>query len=273
MLTIAKLPAAIAVILAIAALSIGLSLSSGNAGSNPVAAGNAAPLAQAGELLWSYKTKDYQPISVADGVLYGNGYVDLKHYLYAVNPATGELLWRFQTGGNVITAPTVADGVVYVWSEDSFVYALNEQSGELIWRYRVSGEHIPLPALLRNGKVYESVNYFMSPLVSGGTVFVSAVRSIHALSASTGNELWNYSIDETDEIWRFNPGWDVRVGVQAISDGVLYVAVNNHDIHSQRPNNHYLLALDAATGSLHWQSEKKLWRKSWQRRRWIHPGV
>lgn len=105
MITIAKLPAAIAVILAIAAsIAVGLSLSPSKADTRP----NAAPPAQTDKLLWSYKTKDYQPISVTDGVLYGNGYVDLKHYHYAVNPVSGELVWSFQIGGNVITTPTVA---------------------------------------------------------------------------------------------------------------------------------------------------------------------
>ena len=227
MLTIAKLPTSIAVILAIAALAIGLSLSSGNA----------APPAQAGELLWSYKTKDYRPISVTNGVLYGNAYADLKHHLYAVNPVTGELIWRFQTGGSIITAPTVTDGVVYVWSEDSFVYALNEQSGELIWRYRVSGGHIRQYGLA------------MQPLVSDGIVFMAAARSIHVLSASTGNELRRYNVDEADEIWRYDSQNDAHFSTLAISDGVLYAVVNYPGYDSS----HYLLTLDADTFSLRWQ--------------------
>ena len=234
MITIARLPAAITSILVIvAALSIGLWLAPGEARSGPGASGNAAPPAQAGELLWSYKTKGYYPISVTNGVLYGNAYVDLKHYLYAVNPVTGELIWRFQIGGNVITAPTVDEGVVYVWSEDSFVYALNEQSGELLWRYRASLGHTPL-----------------SPLVSGGTVIVVASRSIYALSANTWDELWRFNLDEADEIPNFYPHEeDVYLTAQAVSDGVLYVAVSSYD---RFVNRHHLLALDIATGSLHW---------------------
>ena len=240
MITIARLPAAIAIAIIItAALAIGLSLSSGKAQSSPgavlpaqdatpqppppatfppSAAGNAAQTGQAGELLWSYKTEDYQPISVTNGVLYGYGYVDLKHYLYAVNPATGELIWRFQTGGRV-SAPAVANGLVYVRSEDSFVYALYEQNGEQLWRYRAVGGNISL-----------------SPLVSGGTVFVAAGSYIYALAADTGDEIWRYNADETGS------QSDFQFTAQAASDGFLYAAVNR-----------YLIALDAVTGSLHWQ--------------------
>ena len=240
MITIARLPAAIAIAIIItAAIAIGLSLSSGKAQSSPnaalpaqestpqppppatfppSAAGNAAPTGQAGELLWSYKTEDYQPLAVTNGVLYGYGYVDLKHYLYSVNPATGELIWRFQTGGRV-SAPAVADGLVYVRSDDSFVYALYEQNGEQLWRYRAVGGNISL-----------------SPLVSGGTVFVAAGSFIYALSANTGDELWRYNADETGS------QSDFQFTAQAASDGVLYAAVNR-----------YLIALDAVTGSLNWQ--------------------
>ena len=240
MITIVRLPAAITIALIITtALAIGLSLLSGKAQSSPnaalpaqestpqppppatfppSAAGNAAPTGQAGELLWSYKTEDYQPLAVTNGVLYGYGYVDLKHYLYAVNPATGELIWRFQTGGRV-SAPAVANGFVYVRSEDSFVYALYEQNGEQLWRYRAVGGNISL-----------------SPLVSGGTVFVAAGSFIYALSANTGDEIWHYNADETGS------QSDFQFTAQAASDGVLYAAVN-----------HYLIALDAATGSLNWQ--------------------
>ena len=240
MIAIARLPAAIAIAIIItAALAIGLSLSLGKAQSSPgaalpaqdatpqppppatfppSAAGNAAQTGQAGELLWSYKTEDYQPISVTNGVLYGYGYVDLKHYLYAVNPANGELIWRFQTGGRV-SAPAVANGLVYVRSEDSFVYALYEQNGEQIWRYRAVGGNIS-----------------MSPLVSGGTVFVAAGSFIYALAADTGDEIWRYNAGE------IGSQSDFQFTAQAASDGFLYAAVN-----------HYLIALDAVTGSLHWQ--------------------
>src|SRR5690242_7896557 len=38
--------------------------------------------------------------------------------LYALNAATGEVRWRFETGGAVDSSPALADGVVYVGSAD-----------------------------------------------------------------------------------------------------------------------------------------------------------
>jgi hypothetical protein len=33
-------------------------------------------------------------------------------------------LWRYQTGSSVFSSSTVADGVVYVRSEDNYLYAI-----------------------------------------------------------------------------------------------------------------------------------------------------
>ena len=46
-----------------------------------------------------------------------------KH-LYGVNAATGELLWRYETGERVLSSPTVAGSFVYVGSPDNNLYAL-----------------------------------------------------------------------------------------------------------------------------------------------------
>ena len=47
--------------------------------------------------------------------------------------ADESLLWRNPTGGWVVNAPTVADGVVYAGSDDNHVYALDAETGELLW--------------------------------------------------------------------------------------------------------------------------------------------
>jgi len=37
---------------------------------------------------------------------------------------TGDLRWRFQTEGPVLSSPFIVDGIVYVGSNDCYVYAL-----------------------------------------------------------------------------------------------------------------------------------------------------
>jgi outer membrane protein assembly factor BamB len=55
--------------------------------------------------------------------------------VYALDALTGSKLWSYPTGYRVVSSPAVANGVVYVGSEDWYVYALNARTGVLLWRY------------------------------------------------------------------------------------------------------------------------------------------
>ena len=70
--------------------------------------------------IWDGKLYGLLP-AVVDGVVYvGSG----DSYLYAVDAASGELLWRYETGDNVGSSPAVVDGVVYFGSDDGYLYAV-----------------------------------------------------------------------------------------------------------------------------------------------------
>jgi outer membrane protein assembly factor BamB len=73
--------------------------------------------------------------------------------LYALNASTGGKLWQFTTGASVQSSPAVADGVVYFGSEDNNVYAVNANTGAELWRYTTGFEVDSSPAVA-NGVVY-----------------------------------------------------------------------------------------------------------------------
>jgi outer membrane protein assembly factor BamB len=51
--------------------------------------------------------------------------------IYAVNAATGALLWRYATGGVVdYSSPAVSNGAVFIGSFDGNVYAFDLSSGD-----------------------------------------------------------------------------------------------------------------------------------------------
>jgi polyvinyl alcohol dehydrogenase (cytochrome) len=52
------------------------------------------------------------PVVVVNGVLFG-GSMDPSGTMFAMNAATGEVLWSYQSGGSVSGGPAVANGVVY----------------------------------------------------------------------------------------------------------------------------------------------------------------
>ena len=59
---------------------------------------------------------------MAERVVYVASY---DTYVYALDPSTGGLLWRYATGSVVHSSPAVVDDVVYVGSEDGYVYAMS----------------------------------------------------------------------------------------------------------------------------------------------------
>ena len=60
--------------------------------------------------------------------------------VYAVNAATGAPRWSYTTGGHVTSSPAVANGVVYVGSQDKNIYALNAVTGSKLWSYPTEGD-------------------------------------------------------------------------------------------------------------------------------------
>jgi outer membrane protein assembly factor BamB len=134
--------------------------------------------------------------------------------VYALNASTGALVWNYTTGGYVYSSPAVAGGVVYVGSLDDRVYALNASTGALIWNYKTGS------------------SVASSPAVAGGTVYVGSTDGkVYALNASTGALLWSYTT--SGSVYYSSP---------AVAGGNVYVGSYDHRVY----------ALNASTGALLW---------------------
>ncbi len=131
-------------------------------------------------------------------------------------PADDASLWSFETGGFVVNAPAVADGVVYFGSDDNSVYALDAATGSMLWSFET-------------GDIVRS-----TPTVAGGAVYVgSDDNHVYALDAATGEESWSY---DTGDSAQYSP---------VVSDGLVYVGAfgeGGYGVH----------ALDAASGEMEW---------------------
>jgi outer membrane protein assembly factor BamB len=54
--------------------------------------------------------------------------------VYDVNAATGKIVRKTTTGGAVLSSPDVANGFVYVGSNDGRVYDLDAATGKIVWK-------------------------------------------------------------------------------------------------------------------------------------------
>ena len=124
---------------------------------------------------------------------------------YALNAKTGALLWSYTTGQQIYASAAVAGDVVYVGSYDGYVYAFKAKTGALLWKYLTIGNVASSPAVA-NGVVY----------VTSQSTSDASANSLYALNASTGALLWSYPISGT-----------LGSGSPAIAKGMVYFPVGD----------------------------------------------
>jgi len=157
----------------------------------------------------------------------GIGYVGSNDdNVYAFNITTGEIIWSFETLGNVQSSPAISDnGIVYVGSDDGNLYALNAYTGTEEWRF-------PTGSPIKS-----------TPSVVGDKVFFGSNNGIvYALDAQTGSYVWSFATDgpvvSSPAVYNEIVG-DTRVPL------TVYIGSKDHRIY----------ALDADTGALIWSYE------------------
>ena len=127
--------------------------------------------------LWSYTTGGLVESSpaVVNGVVY---VTRDSGSLFALNAASGLLIWNYTAGNDWLTSPpTVSGGVIYVGSAGNRVYALEASSSSQIWNFTTIGEVDSCPA------------------VANGIVYVGAEdgNTVYALNTANGDQIWNYT--------------------------------------------------------------------------------
>lgn len=127
----------------------------------------------------------------ANGAVYFGSSANGK--LYCLDAAAGQIRWTQLTGGPIRLAPTVADGRVYVASDDGCVVCLQARDGAEIWKFRAAPEE---RRVLGHGKlcslwpsrtgvlVDQGVAYF------GAGIFPAEGVFLYAVNAADGRLLW-----------------------------------------------------------------------------------
>jgi len=72
--------------------------------------------------------------------------------VYAIDAVTGEEKWRFTTGDKVESSPAVANGIVYIGSNDKNLYAIDAVTGKEKWRF-ATGDWVDSSPAVANGIV------------------------------------------------------------------------------------------------------------------------
>ncbi len=147
--------------------------------------------------------------------------------LAEVSGSTGPaLLWNFTTNQDSVFSPVVANGFVYVTSENKFgsaitLFCLNASTGTQAWN--TTGTFLNF--VVANGYVYISQAVEAQPPSQGISILHGAISCLNAYS---GSQLWNYS-------------YRTQLGAPIVGGGIVYVDGTN-----------FALALNALTGAEIW---------------------
>jgi len=183
-------------------------------------------------------------------------------------PSNLTIAWKYQTGGSVISSPTVSDDIVYFGSTDGYIYAVGAWSGNFIWKFKtnapvessvaVSNSYVytggddgyvyclnPCTGALQwktfvNGNLeftFGNLVLKSSPAVVNKTVYIGSLDGyLYALDADNGNIKW-----KTQALGPIESS-------PAVADGAVYFT-------AEEPTMGALYKLDAATGAVEWKKE------------------
>ena len=130
-------------------------------------------------------------VAVVKGRVYFGSSVD--HRVHCVDAATGRTVWTAFTDAPIRLAPTVAEGRVYIGSEDGYAWCLDATTGRVLWRLRLGpaderivarGEMISRWPVRTGILVEGGVAYFGAGIFPHENVYLSAV------DAKTGKPIW-----------------------------------------------------------------------------------
>lgn len=166
----------------------------------------------------AYIGQHFQLVAARDKI-----FVSTARGLYALDSASGDVVWRFDTELPLGNSPTVSGDKIYVGGFDKRVYALDADTGSLIWTFGSA----------KGG-------YSTNPLVEQGKVLLGSRDGyFYALDQDTGNLIWQFPLHD-----------------QAPLASILYSAAYKDGKVFFAANDNYAYALDVTSGSLIWQSEK-----------------
>lgn len=170
---------------------------------------------KSGNTIWQKKFKGIgsPPIVSADMLFIGT-----DNSIFCLDKMKGEIIWKYETGGNVYSMPAFSDDALYFGSTEGGIYCLEKNSGKLNWSYETQGAIYASPCIGDEALFLGSTDGYFYALGlargeslwkyrSGGSIYSSAVRNkgkvffgsndgcLYALSTEDGSLAWKFETD------------------------------------------------------------------------------
>ena len=161
-----------------------------------VAADLSGPLANA----WASRLRSTLTAPVVAGNVVVTAAIE-EGRVVALNAVNGSVLWRFNAGARIESAPTLYHGRCFFGSRNGWLYALDLATGKLAWRLRVAPQERRMVAFGQVESVWPALG---SVLAHNGIIYATAGLNsetdggltVLAADAKTGKQIWAKRIGE-----------------------------------------------------------------------------
>ncbi|HET7604693.1 MAG TPA: PQQ-binding-like beta-propeller repeat protein [Sphingomicrobium sp.] len=192
--------------------------------------------ARTGGQVWASQTPDIkgnEDSLYGGGIAYDNGRIFASNglgYVAALSEQNGGILWQVRPGGPLRGAPTVANGAVYVISQDNQIYSLKAEDGSTNWSQ---------PASLEIAGIFGAG----SPAVGQGTVVAGfSSGELNAYRYENGRQVWQDQLQRTS----------IRTSVSSLSDIDADPVIDNGQVFAIGAGGR-MVALDLNSGQRLWE--------------------
>lgn len=192
--------------------------------------------ADTGASLWSTTIAEknrYRASRFGGGVSYDDGQVfatDGLGDVVALSAATGKVAWRAKPGGPLRGAPTIANGVLYVLTQDNQIFALDEGTGKVQWTGSGTLET-------------QGVFGVAAPAASQGSVVAGfSSGELNAYRYENGRVLWQDALSRTS----------VNTSVSSLSDVDADPVIDDGKVYAVGQGGR-MVALQLSTGQRLWE--------------------
>jgi outer membrane protein assembly factor BamB len=192
--------------------------------------------ARTGGALWASQTpnvKGNEASLYGGGIAYDNGRIYSTNglgFVSAMSEQNGGILWQVRPGGPLRGAPTVANGAIYVISEDNQIYSLKEDDGTTNWSQ---------PASLQLAGIFGAA----SPAVGQGTVVAGfSSGELNAYRYENGRQVWQDTLERTS----------ISTSVSSLSDIDADPVIDNGQVFAIGAGGR-MVALDITSGQRIWE--------------------
>ena len=189
-----------------------------------------------GALLWASQTpteKGGERSLYGGGIAYDGGRIFATNgigYVAALDERNGGIVWKVRPGGPLRGSPTVANGSVYVMSQDNQIFSLKENDGSTNWSQA---------ATLEIAGVFGSA----SPAVGQGTVVAGfSSGELNAYRYENGRMVWQDALQRTS----------IRTSVSSLSDIDADPVIDSGQVIAVGQGGR-MVALDILTGQRQWE--------------------